>query len=67
MLPILGSIITGFFGRKIGVKGGHIITCSSIIITTILAIIIFFEVGINNLPTTIVLFKWIDCESLFVS
>jgi NADH-ubiquinone oxidoreductase chain 5 len=66
-LPILGSVISGFFGRKIGVTGAHIITCGSIIMTTILAIIIFFEVGMNNLPTTITLFKWIDSESLSVS
>jgi NADH-ubiquinone oxidoreductase chain 5 len=52
-LPLLGSIISGFFGRKIGVNGAHIITCTSVIITTLLAIIAFFEVGFNNIPVTI--------------
>jgi NADH-ubiquinone oxidoreductase chain 5 len=56
-LPLLGSIISGFFGRKIGVKGAQFITCSSIIITTILALITFFEVGINNIPINIELFR----------
>ena len=66
ILPLLGSIFSGFFGRNIGVKGSHLITCSSIIITTILAILIFFEVGFNNIPVTINIARWIDVESLNV-
>ena len=42
ILPLLGSIVSGFFGRKVGVSGAQIITCLSVIITTILAIISFF-------------------------
>jgi len=53
ILPLLGSIISGFFGRKIGVKGSQLITCSLIIITTLLAILTFIEVGYNNIPVTI--------------
>ncbi|KAJ5081956.1 hypothetical protein N7456_013274 [Penicillium angulare] len=36
------SIVSGFFGRKVGVTGAHIITCASVITTTILAVIAFF-------------------------
>jgi NADH-ubiquinone oxidoreductase chain 5 len=57
ILPLLGSIVSGFFGRKIGFKGAHIITCSNIIIATIFAIVIFIEVGINNIPVSVNLFK----------
>lgn len=66
ILPLLASIASGFFGRKIGVTGSHIITCCSVIITTLLAIIAFFEVGLNGIPVTIKLFRWIDSESLNV-
>jgi NADH-ubiquinone oxidoreductase chain 5 len=66
VLPLLGSIASGFFGRKIGVSGSHLITCSSVIITTVLAIIAFFEVGFNNIPVTINIARWIDVESLNV-
>ena len=66
-LPILGSIMSGFFGRRIGVSGAQIITCSCVITTTILAIFAFLEVGFNNIPVTIHLFRWIDVESLNVS
>ena len=67
VLPILGSIFAGFFGRKIGVSGSQLITCSCIIITTTIAAFCFTEVGINNIPVTIHLFRWIDAESLNVS
>jgi NADH-ubiquinone oxidoreductase chain 5 len=56
-LPLLGSIASGFFGRKIGVSGAQLITCTCVIITTLLAIITFFEVGLNNIPTSIYLFR----------
>jgi NADH-ubiquinone oxidoreductase chain 5 len=57
VLPILGSIVSGFFGRKVGVTGAQIITCGCVITTTLLAIITFFEVGLNNIPVTIHLFR----------
>lgn len=66
VLPLLGSISSGFFGRKIGVSGAHIITCSSVILTTLLAILAFIEVGINNIPVTIDVARWIDAEALNV-
>jgi NADH-ubiquinone oxidoreductase chain 5 len=57
ILPILGSIISGFFGRKVGVSGARIITCTCVIITTILAIITFIEVGLNQTGIKIDLFR----------
>jgi len=64
ILPLLSSISSGFFGRKLGVNGSHFITSSLIIITTLLAITAFFEVGFNSIPVSIHLFRWIDSESL---
>ena len=61
-LPLLGSIVSGFFGRKVGVRGAQFITCFNVIVTTILAILAFFEVGFNNIPVSIELFRWIDSE-----
>ena len=59
VLPLLGSIVSGFFGRKVGVTGAQIITTSCVMLTTFFSIITFFEVSI-------ILFKWIDSESLNV-
>jgi len=57
ILPLLGSIVSGFFGRKVGVSGAHLITCMCVIVTTLLALFSFFEVGLNNIPVSIILFK----------
>jgi NADH-ubiquinone oxidoreductase chain 5 len=57
VLPLLGSIVSGFFGRKIGVQGAQVITCSSVLITTLIAILAFIEVGLNNIPVSIELFR----------
>jgi NADH-ubiquinone oxidoreductase chain 5 len=64
VLPLLGAILSGFIGRKIGVQGAQMITCGSVITTTFLTIIIFIEVGINNIPVLIQIFRWVDSESL---
>jgi NADH-ubiquinone oxidoreductase chain 5 len=57
ILPLLGSIVSGFFGRKVGINGAQLITCSSVIITTLLVVLSFIEVGYNNIPVTIDLIK----------
>jgi NADH-ubiquinone oxidoreductase chain 5 len=57
LLPLLGSIVSVFFGRKVGISGAQLITCLSVIITTILAVLAFFEVGFNNLPVNLNLFR----------
>jgi len=66
ILPLLGSIVSGFFGRKVGVSGAQLITCTCVIITTLLTIITFIEVGLNNIAVSINIFRWIDSESLNV-
>jgi NADH-ubiquinone oxidoreductase chain 5 len=57
ILPLLGSITSGFFGRKIGVSGSQIISCGSIIITAIISIVAFFEIGMSNTLVHIKLFR----------
>jgi NADH-ubiquinone oxidoreductase chain 5 len=57
IIPIIGSLISGFLGRKIGVTGSHLITCLSIVITTFIAITIYIEVGLNNSSVVLYLFR----------
>ncbi|RYE15526.1 MAG: hypothetical protein EOP34_02965 [Rickettsiales bacterium] len=57
ILPLLGSFVSGILGRKLGVKGSQIITTSCVVITTLLAIIVFTEVALNHLPVSIHLFR----------
>ena len=67
ILPLIGSIFSGLLGRKIGVTGSHIITCSCLILSSILATIAFYEVGICGSPVTINLFNWINSEFMNIS
>jgi hypothetical protein len=67
ILPLLGSFISGFLGRKIGVTGSHIITCTCLILSSILATIAFYEVGLCSSPVKIYLFNWIDSEYMNIS
>jgi NADH-ubiquinone oxidoreductase chain 5 len=56
-LPLLGSIVAGFFGRKIGVSGAQLISTACVILTTILSLLSFIEVGLNNSPASVKLFS----------
>ena len=67
LFPLLGSIVSGFLGRKIGVSGSHIITCTCLILTSILVSVAFYEVGICGSPVTIYLNSWIESEFLSIS
>ena len=67
IFPLLGSISAGFLGRKIGVTGTHFITCTCLIISSILVTFAFYEVGICGSPVTIYLFNWIDSEFMSIS
>lgn len=67
ILPLLGSIISGFMGRKIGVTGSHIITCTCLILASLLATIAFYEVGICGSPVSINLISWVDSELMCIS
>lgn len=59
-LPIVSAIISGFGGRFIGSKGSQILTTSCLLVSAILSIIAFYEVGILGSPCYITGFTWID-------
>jgi NADH-ubiquinone oxidoreductase chain 5 len=66
-LPFLAAILSGLFGRAIGVKGVYIINVTCLLITTILSFIAFYEVILCNSPLSIELFSWISSEQLKIS
>jgi len=43
-LPVLGSIVAGFLGRKLGVKGSQFITCFSLFISSLLISYAFYQI-----------------------
>lgn len=67
ILPLLGSLVSGLLGRKIGVTGSHVITCTCLILSSILATIAYYEVGICGSPVSIYLTSWVDSEIMNIS
>lgn len=65
-LPLLGAIISGLLGRKVGITGAQLITSGSVITTCLLALVAFYEVGLSISPVSIKLFSWVDSESLTI-
>ena len=66
-LPLIASIISGFFGRFIGDRNSEIITSLLVSISAILSIYVFYEVIVNNYQENIVIAKWINSGSLDVN
>lgn len=50
-LPLVGAIIAGFGGRVIGDRGAQIVTCGAMIVSSILAIVAFWEVAVGGGPS----------------
>ena len=66
-LPLLGSIISGFFGRYIGDRNSEIVTSTFVTISAILSLIIFFDVTFNNYENNLVIATWINSGLLDVN
>lgn len=67
ILPLIGSIISGLFGKKIGVTGSYIVTITCLLLSSILATIAFYEVIICDSPVSIFVTNWITSENLNIN
>jgi NADH-ubiquinone oxidoreductase chain 5 len=67
VLPLLGSLLSGFFGRKIGITGSYYVTCFSLILSSILITIAFYEVCLCNSPVYIFLCSWLSSDLLNIN
>ena len=65
-LPLIAAIIAGFFGRWIGDRGAQLVTCAAVLISAMLAIVIFVQVAIGGQALTVDLFNWMDTGDLQV-
>ena len=66
-LPLIGTIVSGLFGSKIGIEGAKQITISCITLTFLISCFAFYEVGLAGSPCYIELFSWIDSEMFSIS
>ena len=65
--PLLGALIAGLFGNRIGVKASHFVTCTLMIAAAVCAVLLFRDVALENHPRTVELFTWIASGNLNVS
>ena len=66
-LPLLASIISGFFGRYIGDRNSEIVTSLFVSISAILSLIVFYNVIVNQFEDNIIIATWINSGSLEVN
>ena len=60
LLPLIGAIIAGLFGRAIGDRGAQIVTCTLLGIGALVSIVVFKRVAIDGETGVTELFTWID-------
>jgi NADH-ubiquinone oxidoreductase chain 5 len=53
LLPLLGSIGSGFLGRKLGITGSQFISCVCLGISSIFMTIAFYQVCLCGSPVEI--------------
>ncbi len=66
-LPLIASIISGFFGKLIGDRNSEIITSLLVSISAIFSALVFYEVVVNQYQENIIIAKWISSGSLEVN
>ena len=66
-LPLLGAIISGFFGKIIGDRLSEIVTSLLVSISAILSFVIFYNVVVQDYVNNITIFSWFSSGSLLVN
>jgi NADH-quinone oxidoreductase subunit L len=66
-LPLLSSIISGFFGKYVGDRNSEIITSLFVSISAILSLILFYNVIVNNYDNNVIVATWINSGTLDVN
>ncbi|PHR61388.1 MAG: NADH-quinone oxidoreductase subunit L [Robiginitomaculum sp.] len=61
--PLIGAMIAGLFGRKIGHNAAQTVTTGFLILSALLSWHVFIQVGFGHETTEINLFRWIDVGS----
>ena len=59
-LPLLASIISGFFGKFIGDRNSEIITSLLVTISAILSSLVLYQVIFNQYQDNIIIASWIS-------
>ena len=65
-LPLIASIISGFFGKYIGDRNSEIVTSALVSISALLSIHVLYQVIVNQYEENIIIATWINSGSLDV-
>ncbi|MDQ4059492.1 MAG: NADH-quinone oxidoreductase subunit L, partial [Pseudomonadota bacterium] len=60
LLPLVGALIAGLFGRVIGARPSELITSGLLCLGAFLSWLAFFDVGAGGEGARVVLLRWID-------
>ena len=66
-LPLIASIVAGFFGKFIGDRNSEIATSLMVLISAILSVLVLYEVIVNQYEENILIATWINSGSLDVN
>ena len=58
-LPLIGFLIAGLFGKKIGHKGCQLVTCTGIIVAAFASVALFLDVALGGESYTTTVMPWI--------
>jgi len=67
LLPLIGSIISGFFGKRLGAKSCQILTSLFVSLSGILSLFIFYEVFVHDYSSNKLIFNWISSGDFHVN
>jgi len=59
-LPLIGALIAGLFGRRIGDTASQLVTCGALVISALLSAVALYQVGFLHQPETVQILRWID-------
>ncbi len=66
-LPLIGAVISGFFGKKIGDRNSQILTSLFVSISAILSFLVLYKVISSDYSNNLVIATWINSGTLNVN
>ena len=67
LLPLIGAIFAGIFGKQIGFWGSTKLTSYCLFLSLVFAILFFYEIGFLHSPVYFTVICWIDSDSFNVN
>jgi len=66
-LPLIAAIIAGFGGRWLGDRGAQLVTCIAVVISALLSIYAFTQIGLGHQTVHVELLTWVSSGSFDVN